>query len=457
MQVGDGTPSMPNAEAYTFGPFVLDIRDRALYRNGLAVELPTKIFEVLQCLVLGRGGVVSKDALAEHVWPAAPVGDNNIAQHMHLTRTLLGDAGRPHKYIATVHGRGYRLLIEPHKVQGFQRYANVPEPRSSHILAEELISSAAFFARMGTAAALDSAMHLCRQVLEVAGNDAEVHAQLAQTAILKAAFLYGTPVDQYEISRRHALEALKLDARCARAHVVMAALCTLCDHAPDRSHAHLDAAATVRPDMREIPIGRAVSLTAQRRHDDARACMLNAMAAHPGSSSLASYAAFCAYHAGDLEWTVHTLKRLLLFKPSAAFAMFLLGCAYLAQGKYLEAREALMAIIAGRASAMAGYEKFRQRAIAALSFVEARSGSLEEARALARDVQRSEHCSFVAVAIARAGIGEDEAVFACIQEARRRCDPWFPFVASDPVLREYHDVPEFQSALAGTDVVFKIS
>ncbi len=436
-------------EAYAFGPFVLDLRERALYRDGLTIELPAKIFEILQCLVLGGGRVVSKDTLVEHVWQAAPVGDNNIAQHVHLTRSLLDDAQKPHKYIATVHGRGYRLLIEPSKVQLSQPQPIATELRTSQILAEELVSNAAFFATMGTEAALASAMHLCREALDVCASYAEAHAQIAQTAILTSAFGYAEPVDQFEIAKRHAAHALKLDPHSARAHIAMALLSVLLDLEPDRAFAHLDAAAGERPDMPEIAIVRAVALTAAKRHAQARRVALDGLAMHPGSSAVAAYAAFCAYHDADLEWTVHAVKRLLIFKPSVAFATFLLGCAYLAQGNYSPARETLMSIISGRASAMAGYEKFRQRAIAALSFIEARTGSVEDARALARDVQRSEHCSYLALAIARAGAGEDEAVIACIQEARRRRDPWFPFASSDPLLREYHDVPEFQSALAG--------
>lgn len=446
-----------DGEAYAFGSFLLDVRSRALYRNGLPVELPTKIFEVLHCFILSGGRVVSKDALAEHVWHATPVGDNNIAQHVHLTRTVLDDSAKPHKYIATVHGRGYRLLVEPRKIQVAQRIALGTEPQTSRLVAAELISNAAFFTKMGTAAALDSAMHICSEVLDVAGPYAEAHAQIALTAILKAVYLCSAPLEQFEVARRHAVEALRLDARCARAHIAMAAICALADLTLDPAFAHLEEAASIRPDMREVVIFRAVLLTAAGRPEEGRNLLLDALPAHPGSASIASYAAFCAYQAGDLEWTVHTLKRLLLFKPFAAFATFLLGCASTAQGDYAAARETLMSIISGRASAMAGYEKFRHRAVAVLSFVEARSGAIEDARALARDVQRSEPCSYVSLAQARAGAGEEEAVIACIQEARRRHDPSFPFVQSDPLFREYRDRPEFQSACSGDAPTLKIS
>lgn len=453
----DGAATTNGDEAYAFGPFVLDLKHRTLYRNGLPVDLPAKIFEILQCLVLRAGRVVSKDALVEHVWQAAPVGDNNISQHMHLTRTLLGDAERPHQYIATVHGRGYRLLVEVRKVDPPQPVSSAAEPRVSPMFAAELVSNAGFFARMGTAASLDSSMQLCRKAIQLAGPYAPAHSQIAYSAILKAAFLYAAPVDQFEIARRHAAEALKLDPYSAPAHVAMAALCVLNDLSPTDAFVHLDAAAATRSDMPEIAILRAVAFTAMKRYDSGREAAILALAEHPGSGLLASYAAFCAYHGGDLEWASQTLERVLVFKPCAAFARFLLARTRIAQGDYSAGREALMAIISGRASAMAGYEKFRQRAIAALSFVEARTGSLDDARALAKDVQRSEHCSYVALALARAGAGEEESVIACLQEARRRRDPWFPFVGSDPMFREYRDMPEFHAVLSGENPSLKIS
>lgn len=442
-------------EAYAFGPFVLDVTRRALYRNGLPVELPPKIFEILQCLVSQAGRVVSKDALIEHVWQAAPVGDNNIAQHMHQARTLLGDANKPHRYIATVHGRGYRLLVEPRKIDAPRPPEAIAQEPIQHLFASELAINAGFFARMGTPAALDSATQLCRKALTHCGPHAEAHGQIAMTAIMKAAFLYAAPADQFEIARRHASEALNLDAECSRAHVAMAILAVLADLTPERAFGHLDAA-SAQSGAPEIAIARVIAFTAMHRFDDARKAALDALTIHPGSTALAAYAAFSAYHAADLQWARQTLERILVFKPNAAFAMFLLALTRSAQGDYAGARDTVMAIISGRASAMASYEKFRHRAIAVLSFLEARSGSLEDARALARDVQRSEFCSYVALGLARAGAGENESVIACIEEARRLRDPWLPFVASDPLLREYQELPEFHAALSGQVPSLKI-
>lgn len=432
--------------AYAFGPFVLDVGNRVLYRTGIPVDMPAKVFEILRCIVLRGDRLVSKEVLVEEVWDGSPIGDNNIAQHMHLVRVILDDLTKPYRYIATVHGRGYRFLADVQRVAPPERRVQADASLLPQSLASELFSNAAFFAKMGTPAALESSAQLCRKALEIYPAFADAHAGIAMDAILKAAFLFGSPTQQFEVARRNANEALRLDAHCAHAHAVMAALAILDDQQPSRAYEHLDAAATTLPDLPEIGILRILAPIAERKHDASRTAAREALAMRPSSSAIAAYAAFAAYHAGDLEHAAASLERLLIFKPGAAFPTFILGLTRLAQGEYAAARDIFQQLIAGRISLVPAYEKFRQRSIAALSFIEARTGSRDDARALARDVQRSEHCSYVALALARAGMLEEDSVVACLQEARTRHDPWLPFVADDPAFREYRDVPEFQNA-----------
>lgn len=432
--------------SYAFGPFVLDFGNRILYRAGLPVEMPAKVFEILRCLVSRRDRLVSKEALVEDVWDGFPIGDNNIAQHMHLVRLALNDLSKPHRYITTVHGRGYRFAGEIRKVES----PDPPAPLAANLvpesLATELASNGAFFAKIGTPAALESCLHLCRKALDLYPAFADAHAEMALAALLKAAYLFAVPMQQYDVARRHAMEALRIDPQCARAHLAIAALAILDERTPDAAELHLKAAAVMAPDLPEIAVLRIVALTAKHDYDGARQTAQQALGRHPASSAIASYAAFAAYHAGDVEGASGTLERLLVFRPGAPLATFLLGLCRISQGRYVEARDAFQTLIAGRVSLVSGYEKFRQRAIAALSFVEARTGSAEEAKALARDVQRSEHCSYAALAIVRAGAREEESMIACVREAGAQRDPWFPFMRSDPLFAEYRDTPEFDRA-----------
>ena len=54
---------------YEFGPFLLDVGERRLFRNGRPMPLRGKVFETLRVLVENHGRLVAKDALMKAVWP----------------------------------------------------------------------------------------------------------------------------------------------------------------------------------------------------------------------------------------------------------------------------------------------------------------------------------------------------------------------------------------------------
>ena len=54
-------PRVPRT--YTFGPFSVDVAERALWRDGVSLPLAPKIFEVLLALIECRGRVVVKEEL----------------------------------------------------------------------------------------------------------------------------------------------------------------------------------------------------------------------------------------------------------------------------------------------------------------------------------------------------------------------------------------------------------
>jgi Tol biopolymer transport system component/DNA-binding winged helix-turn-helix (wHTH) protein len=95
---------------YVFGAFVADPVRGLLRRNGEAVALPPKAFEVLIALVERRGKVVEKDDLLRLIWPNTVVEENNLARHISTLRKVLRESISEHVYIVTVPGRGYRFV-----------------------------------------------------------------------------------------------------------------------------------------------------------------------------------------------------------------------------------------------------------------------------------------------------------------------------------------------------------
>jgi adenylate cyclase len=93
---------------YRFGPFVLDIADRSLKRQGVQIPLTPKTFDLLVALLENAGRLVEKDVLLKRVWPDVAVEEGNLTKGVFSLRQLLGEEGGT-RYIETVPKRGYRF------------------------------------------------------------------------------------------------------------------------------------------------------------------------------------------------------------------------------------------------------------------------------------------------------------------------------------------------------------
>jgi TolB-like protein/tetratricopeptide (TPR) repeat protein len=101
---------MPEAgtAVFRFGPFVLDVADRSLKRDGVPVALTPKLFDLLVALVANHGRLVGKDVLLKAVWPDVAVEEGNLTKGIFSLRQLL-EEGDATTFIETVPKRGYRF------------------------------------------------------------------------------------------------------------------------------------------------------------------------------------------------------------------------------------------------------------------------------------------------------------------------------------------------------------
>jgi len=77
---------------------------------GETIELSSKELEILSLLINNRNRVISRERILNTVWGTTtdPL-TNTVDVHIGRLRKKLGDAG---KLISTVHGKGYRLILE---------------------------------------------------------------------------------------------------------------------------------------------------------------------------------------------------------------------------------------------------------------------------------------------------------------------------------------------------------
>src|SRR6185369_7026251 len=97
-------------ERFRFGPFVLDLAERRLSRDGRDVALAPKAQDLLVHLVRRAGHLVSKRELLDTVWPDTSVEEGILAVHVSALRKALGDDRQLNEHIQTVARTGYRFI-----------------------------------------------------------------------------------------------------------------------------------------------------------------------------------------------------------------------------------------------------------------------------------------------------------------------------------------------------------
>jgi TolB-like protein/Tfp pilus assembly protein PilF len=100
--------SLPGRRSYIFGPYLLDVDQRQLLRNGQKVVLRPKIFDTLRALVENNDRLLHKEELMALVWPDVAVDESNLMHNLSVLRKVLGQ-DKDTQYVVTVRGRGYRF------------------------------------------------------------------------------------------------------------------------------------------------------------------------------------------------------------------------------------------------------------------------------------------------------------------------------------------------------------
>jgi DNA-binding winged helix-turn-helix (wHTH) protein/tetratricopeptide (TPR) repeat protein/TolB-like protein len=101
-------PGLPQRkEEYEFPPFLLDVGEGVLLRDGQPVSITPKALDVLAVLIRHRPMVVAKESFVREVWGDVAVSEGNLQTQILTARRALGDFGD--KYIQTVPKRGYKF------------------------------------------------------------------------------------------------------------------------------------------------------------------------------------------------------------------------------------------------------------------------------------------------------------------------------------------------------------
>lgn len=110
----NGAPAAPYLRdedmRFRWDDFVLDLDAFRLERDGRAVPLEPKAFNLLALVAQRPGHVFSKQELFDTLWPDTAVSDHALTRVVSQIRRGLGDEAREARYLETVPTRGYRWL-----------------------------------------------------------------------------------------------------------------------------------------------------------------------------------------------------------------------------------------------------------------------------------------------------------------------------------------------------------
>jgi len=140
------------ASAISFGPFRLDPTQRTLLRDGKSVRLGGRALDILIALATRTNETISQRDLIALVWPDTFVEEANLRVHISAIRRALGEGKSGDRYIATIPGRGYRLIAPvsaheepeapaPASPAVAERPFDLPVPHTSILGRDDVISS----------------------------------------------------------------------------------------------------------------------------------------------------------------------------------------------------------------------------------------------------------------------------------------------------------------------------
>jgi DNA-binding winged helix-turn-helix (wHTH) protein len=124
-----------------FGEFVVDAGTRQLTRNGLALHLSPKAFDLLVILVRQRPKAMSKEDLHGLLWPKTFVSDASLAMLVAEVRAALGETAKQPGALRTLHRHGYAFQAAALELPAVNATDNEPAGAIDETMAYWLVSA----------------------------------------------------------------------------------------------------------------------------------------------------------------------------------------------------------------------------------------------------------------------------------------------------------------------------
>lgn len=173
---------MERHQVFRFDHFLLDPDSFILYRDGKEVHLEPVVLRLLVHLVTHRDRLVTRQELMDSVWGDTVISESALSKAVARLRKVLGDNAVPHRYVATVHSRGFRFVAEVDE-SALPESSGAPRKGSRGLLAG--------------ASAIAVLILLAVLWIRAPGNDALRTDEIDSLAVLPLSNLTGDPEQDY--------------------------------------------------------------------------------------------------------------------------------------------------------------------------------------------------------------------------------------------------------------------
>jgi len=207
---------MAGGNVFRFAEFTLDSTERRLLRDGAAIPLAPKAFDLLVALVRDAGRLVTKDQLLVRVWPDVSVEEGIISVQISALRKALGGGA---SYIETVPRVGYRFVAPVVTRSSATVTTSGGTARPNEVY--ELVGRGRANLLSGSSFVLPVAVESFRTAIEIDPEYAPAHAGLALARCARASVRAAPHREEYAQAKVSALRALALDPNSADAQVAL--------------------------------------------------------------------------------------------------------------------------------------------------------------------------------------------------------------------------------------------
>lgn len=414
---------------FEFDEYRLDEAKRLLLRDGHAVSILPKAFDILIYLVRHRDRVVAKDEVMKAVWPNTFVEEANLTQNVSVIRKTLGERAGEHRFIITIPGRGYRFVAEVREIAPAQdnHQAQQLYLRGRHLLNKRLTST------------LGDAITAFLQATDQDPAFAPAWVGLADAYALLSLYGASMPRDVFPKSKAAAEAALRHDPALAAAYNSLGVVELFYEWNWSAAEEAFRRAVEFDPAYGDAHQRHGLFLTVMGRFDEAAAAMARAEAADPLSRINATIAAYPAYYSRDFEGAVRQLRRVINIDPNFSMAHFRLGIAYAELGRFNESLAEL------EASMRLSNDR---DVIAALGRVRAMMGirvAAEQAMAELEERSKDTFVSPYTFAVIHAALGEHARAIDLLERAFDDKSYWMIYLNVDPALDPLRADPRFEA------------